>query len=225
MSSSSTTSIPGSDAEGVDLTGPPSLPPSESPPEPLLKAALRILSRRFRSEREMRDRLLKKGFSPRDIGSCIRWLKERRLLDDRAFALSFTRDRLRFSPRSPFLVRRELCNKGVEPAVAQEAVDAVLEEEGFDAEWLASQTAAGWVRRQSRPVLEDLLGVRFSPRRERARERLYRFMARRGFVGEAARQGLEVGVSEARSRLDDLREREESLREGEGEDGVPPKTP
>ena len=177
-------------------------PDSGPPAEALLKAALRLLSIRARSVKELTDRLQRKGFTPSDVSYCVGWLKERDHLNDEAFARSLLRDRLRFSPRSPFLLERELKDKGVAASLAGEVLEAVLEEEGASSERLSAEAARSWVRKQSPAMRADLVGDRFSPERERARRRLHGFLARRGFVGDAARRGLEAGEKEARRQRD-----------------------
>jgi regulatory protein len=171
---------------------------SQPPSEALLKPALRLLTTRPRSVEELRGRLLKKGFNSSDISNCIRWLLDRGLLNDEAFARSHTRDRLRFSPKSPFLLKREVTTKGVSPSLAGEVVDSVLEEEGVSSGDLSARAAESWIRKQSSSTRKELLGDRFTPERERARRRLYGFLARRGFTGDAARRGLEAGEKKAR---------------------------
>jgi regulatory protein len=171
---------------------------SDPPPEALLDAALRLLGARARSVRELRDRLLKKKFGSSEVSHCIRWLLDRSLLNDEAFARALTRDRLRFSPRSPFLLKREATLRGVDPFLAGEVVDAVLEEEGVSAEDLSALAAEGWVRKQGSVTRRELLASRFDPKGERARRRLYGFLARRGFAGDVARRGLEAGEEKAR---------------------------
>ena len=148
---------------------------------------------------------MRKGFNSSDVSYCLRWLTDRDLLNDDSFARSFTRDRLRFSPRSPSFLKRELADKGVDSSLAGEVVDAVLEEEGISAGDLSVRTARSWVRKQSSSVRVDLLGDQFSPERERARRRLYGFLARRGFVGEGVRQGLAAGEREARKLEEEAR--------------------
>ena len=173
-----------------------------SPDPAVLDAALRLLSVRARSVGELRDRLLKKNLSPNEVALCIQWLKARGYLDDRQFAAAMTRDRLRFSPRSPFLVLKELQGKKVERTVAETVVRDVLDEEGLSPVDLAKAAATAWVRKQSASVRADLLGERFSPEREKARRRLYGFLARRGFIGEAAQAGMEAGEEKARDMED-----------------------
>ena len=175
---------------------PPS--PSGPPPEVVLKPALRLLSARARTVRELRERLLKKGLRSSDVSECVQWLLDRNLLDDAAFARSFTRDRIRFSPRAPFLIKREITTKGVGSSLAAEMVDAVLQEEGLSADDLSSKAAESWIRKQSSSTRKELLGDRFTPAREKASRRLYGFLARRGFAGDAARRGMEAGEKRAR---------------------------
>jgi regulatory protein len=171
----------------------------DPPREELLDAALRLLSARARSIRELRGRLAKKGFGGRDLSNCILWLEARGYLDDAAFARAFIRDRLRFSPRSRALLHRELRQKGVSSGVADEALTATLEEEGLQEEDLARDAARRWVGKQSPSTRKQLLGKRFSPPRERQRKRLYGYLARRGFLGDSARIGMEEGEKEARA--------------------------
>ncbi|NNM06211.1 MAG: RecX family transcriptional regulator [Gemmatimonadetes bacterium] len=129
---------------------------------------------------------------------CLQWLEERDLLDDETFAQAHSRDRLRFSPRSPFLLKRELTKKGVRASLAVEVIERVFEEEGVGPVDLAVQAATGWVKRQSPRTRAALLAKRFSPEREKVRRRLYGFLARRGFKGDEARRGMEAGEEEAR---------------------------
>jgi regulatory protein len=160
--------------------------------------ALRLLSHRSRTVRGLRERLEKKGFPHPDISSCIDWLKARGLLDDESFARALTRDRVRSSPRSPFLIQQELGRKGIARSLSIRAVDQVLEEEDLCGEDLAVQAAEGWIARQNAQIRSHLLADRFTQEREKARRRLYGFLSRRGFRGEEARRGMEAGEKKAR---------------------------
>ena len=170
-----------------------------TPSESLLNAALHLLAPRRRGVEELRGRLLKRGFPPTEVSQCLIWLEERDLLDDEAFALALARDRLRFSPRSPALLERELVLKGIASALARDAVHAAMEEEGVSDRELAGQAAGAWVRKQGASTRRALLQSRFTSDRERARRRLHAFLSRRGFRGEAARIGMEAGECEARN--------------------------
>jgi regulatory protein len=174
---------------------------TEAPPEALLNAALRLLAPRRRGVEELRGRLRRKGFQAQEVANCLAWLEERDLLDDEAFARALIRDRLRFSPRSPSLLRRELALKGIDPSLAAATVETVLEEESLSEETLAERAAVAWVRKQGQGALRDLLDDALTPERERARRRFRGFLARRGFRGTAAQGGMEVAFSQARKLL------------------------
>jgi len=174
------------------------MPDGQGPAEAPLNAALNLLSARSRGVEELRSRLSRKGFGAKEISECILWLKERDLLDDGAFARAFLRDRLRFSPRSPSRLRQELTQRGIASAVAREATEDVLEEEGVTELELSRTAARSWVRKQGAALLDRFLDEQFSPEREKARRRLYGFLSRRGFLGEAASEGMRAGEEEAR---------------------------
>ena len=118
--------------------------------------------------------------------------------NDGVFSQSFVRDRIRFSPRSPSLLRSELRRKGVGGEVAEKAVEDALGEEEVTEADMSREAARSWVRKQSPSTLDQFLGPRFGEERERARRRLYGYLVRRGFRGEAARLGMEAGEEEAR---------------------------
>ncbi len=178
------------------MTG--SAPP---PPEALLNAALRLLAARRRGVQELRDRLLRKGFSSEEVEPCLSWLEERELLDDVAFSEALVKDRLRFSPRSPAFLRRELARRGIAPEVAQGAVERILEEEDFSERGLARAAGTQWAVRQGPDTLAHLVDRELTPGRVRIRRRLHGFLARKGFRGEAAKAGMEAAETEARKSL------------------------
>ena len=170
---------------------------AKRPSEELLNHALRLLAARSRGVEELRGRLLKKGFPTKEVADCLEWLEERDLLDDGAFSRSLVRDRLRFSPRGPAILKQELARKGIARTTAEEAVEAVLQDQKVSEGDLAETAARGWVRKQGRSTQKALVADRFSQERERARRRLYGFLGRRGFRGRAASRGMEAGEDEA----------------------------
>jgi regulatory protein len=89
------------------------------------ESAIRFLSYRPRSEREVELRLRKKGHAPEQIATILERLRKRGYLDDMEFARFWVGNRMSFSPRGPRLLRSELRQKGV----SQEIVDAVLQEQ------------------------------------------------------------------------------------------------
>jgi len=153
--------------------------------------------------RELHDRLVGKGFGRPEVAECIRWLTDRKYLDDEAFARAFVRERIRLSPRSRFLLERELRDRGIAPALAGNAVEEVLAEEEVTPDDLAGRVAEKWVRKQPPSRRKALLKPRFAPEREKARRSLRGLLARRGFAGDSARAGVEAGEAAARASLGD----------------------
>jgi len=78
-----------------------------------LNAANRFLGYRPRSESELRERLHRRGFDGDSVEVVIARLKEQGLVDDVAFAQFWKDSRESFSPRSQWLTRLELKQKGV----------------------------------------------------------------------------------------------------------------
>jgi hypothetical protein len=63
---------------------------------------------------------------------------------------------------------------------------------------LAREAASGWLARQGAPLRNALGGVS-SPDRDKARRRLYGYLARRGFQGDALTAAMEHADRLARS--------------------------
>lgn len=141
-------------------------------------AALNLLSFRARSATELRRRLRRKEFPEEVVDACVDELVERGLVDDSAFAEMFVRDRVHFRPKGRRRMVQELRAKGVDAEVADEAVGEVMEREEISELDLAREAVSKWSRRSG----EDP---------QRARRRLYGFLARRGFGGDVVRQVLE----------------------------------
>ncbi len=138
-----------------------------------LEAALRLLSYRPRSERELHERLVRKGFARAIADETLGRLRELGYLDDAAFARFWTDTRQAAQPRSRCLLRSELWRRGVPHDVAEEATAEVADDE-------AAYEAAS--RR-----LRALHGLEYS----KFRERLGRFLTSRGFSYGVARRTIE----------------------------------
>lgn len=76
--------------------------------------ALKYLSYRPRSEREIRDKLVKKQFDPMIIDQVIEKLKEDKFLDDTEFAQWWTEQRQTFRGKSKYVIKSELSEKGID---------------------------------------------------------------------------------------------------------------
>jgi len=128
-----------------------------------LNAALHYLSYRLRSEAELRGRLHRRGFDGDNVEAALAKLKEQGLVNDLAFAQFWKDNRQSFRPRSQWLTRLELRQKGV----AEDIIDQVVAE--VDDEDSAYRAAVG--RARSLPTA-DYHGFR---------RRLGEYLKRRGF--------------------------------------------
>jgi len=128
-----------------------------------LNAALRYLAYRPRSESELRERLAQRGFDGDIVATAIARLKAQGLVDDLAFAQFWKENRQSFSPRSQWLTRHELKQKGVTDDVIERVVADVDDED--------SAYRAAIAKARKLPV-NDYQGFR---------RRLGEYLKRRGF--------------------------------------------
>lgn len=130
------------------------------------EAVLRLLNVRWRSEKEIRDKLKKKEFDAELIDQTVQHFKKIGLIDDRRFAQKWAAWRLA-RPFGKARIRYELKEKGVEGAVIEEALALAMKDfpEEETVVRLAQKQAAKY------PGVE----------REKVRQRVYGYLARRGF--------------------------------------------
>lgn len=133
-----------------------------------LGTALRLLARRPRSEREVRQRLFRKGLPGEAVDATVRRLRELRLVDDEAFSALWVESRERTSPRGRSLLAAELMVQGVERATAVRAAA------GVDEAAAAVRAAANRARALASHPWPEF------------RRRLQAFLMRRGFDSETA---------------------------------------
>lgn len=123
-----------------------------------MKAALRLLSYGPRSERELRDRLAKKGIAPDVRDETITRLRENGLIDDERYARLFTESRNTTSPRSRRLIAAELRTKGIGRDMAENSTADVDEADAaYRAACRRARTLAGATQPEFRRRLGDFL--------------------------------------------------------------------
>ncbi len=128
-----------------------------------LNAAVHYLSYRPRSEAELRKRLHQRGFDGDNVEAIIARLKEQGLVDDMAFAQFWKDNRESFSPRSQWLTKLELRQKGVASDIIDQAVDTIDDEDSA-----------------YRALLSKARGLPYSDYQS-FRRRLGEYLKRRGF--------------------------------------------
>ncbi|MBI3928103.1 MAG: regulatory protein RecX [Armatimonadetes bacterium] len=120
--------------------------------------ALRLLSRREHTRKELRRKLSARGFCPTVVEQLLDWLVERDYLCDQRFAEAFVRGR---SSRgyAPARMVQELTARGIERELAREIVQGT----------------------EPPDLLERAVEVARSRSSSRGAEQVYRFLRRRGF--------------------------------------------
>src|SRR3989304_3558388 len=84
-----------------------------------LDAALGSPGPRQRSVWEVRQRLRRRSLDPDLIERIIAWLRERKFIDDDAFAGFWIEGRESFKPRGKRLLQQELRLRGVSPEIVE----------------------------------------------------------------------------------------------------------
>ena len=162
-------------------------------------AVLSYLSYRSRSCRELERHLRRRGYEQNLVDRALHRCGELGLVDDRAFAAAFSRDRIRLRPRGVIRLEAELLRKGVSREDAEAGIRAAFKDEELTELELLEATAR---RRWRRLAAADP---------STARRRLFGHLARSGFPIDDVRRIVEclaggpgpevaTGVDEAAGR-------------------------
>lgn len=148
--------------------------------------ALRFLSYRPRSEKEVKDRLKLKAQkskvkittqNSKVIDEVIQKLKEKKFINDEEFAKNWIESRLKFKPRSLRLIKLELKQKGIDP----ETIEKLVARRG-------SQVA------DDLESAKRLIERRMSRSRNKfgmTREKLGRYLASKGFNWDTIKKAID----------------------------------
>lgn len=138
--------------------------------------ALRYLGYRARSQREMRDYLVRKSYEPEVVDHIITRLTDYGFLNDAAFADSWIASRLALRPRSRRMLEQELLQKGLDRETIATAL-AALGHEGQE------------------QMLTELIERKRRQLRYQDVDKLMQYLARQGFGYDQIKKAL--------ARLDD----------------------
>ena len=138
-----------------------------------IEAALRLLAMSPRSEKELRDRLKKRGFRKAALEAAITRVRDMGYVDDAAYAKFFVEARQASTPRSRRALTFELGRKGVDRELAAASVEEVSD---ADAAYRASQRRLRSFARLDRATFTRRLGS---------------FLASRGFGYGVTRSTIE----------------------------------
>lgn len=141
--------------------------------------ALNFISYRSRSEEEIRRRLARSEYSEEVIDAVVEFLTSSRLIDDKAFAVSYAEGRFKSGGYGPRRVHHDLRRKGVARAAADQAVEEVFSE---TEEVIA--TARDLAKRRWAQLARE------NDERKR-RAKVYGYLVRRGFPTAMVRTVIE----------------------------------
>ena len=147
----------------------------EKPKKSAMEKAMRLLSRRALSERELLNKLCAAGYPFREARDAVPDCRKRGYVNDEAFAADYTE----------LLAGRCLGGRRIRLALRKRGIPAELQEEPLEA---AAETEA---ERASEALAYKLrlLARETDPRRKR--EKAFRFLIGRGFSCESCRTALE----------------------------------
>ena len=140
--------------------------------------AMRLLSYRWRSEQELRERLEKRGIGPAEIDETVRRLVEEGWIDDERFAKEFVRSRSRRHGRRR--IGTDLRRYGIERDAASSALEEELSQEDEDA--VLREAAIRKIRTLTRRYGNDYTAS------EVGRRKLAGFLLNRGYPATAVRK-------------------------------------
>lgn len=151
-----------------------------------LNYALRLLSYRQRSEKEIFDALKRKGYMNKHIENVIASCLDKNYLNDKNFARSFANDKINLNKYGPERIKHELLLKGVSKQIIEEVVDYSRDDQYELAKEVANKRINHYKNDEERDIYRKMSG----------------FLQRRGF-------SYDIISKVVREILDELNEKEE----------------
>jgi regulatory protein len=133
---------------------------------PARERAVFYLARFARTSKQVADYLKRKEFTPDQIQDALSYLKEHRYLNDDSFAESFIREKISHKD-GPYKIKQMLFQKGIAPETSDRLIAELYPVE------LQQENAALLMHQKLRSPKSNLGAAE--------REKLFRFVASRGF--------------------------------------------
>lgn len=83
----------------------------------------------LKTEKEIRDRMIKKGFNDDDINNAINLLKDYKYVDDRIYAEYYIKDKLQINGYGKNKIKNDLFRKGVSSETISECLDEFVDDD------------------------------------------------------------------------------------------------
>lgn len=93
-----------------------------------INAAIKYITIRLRSKKEISDYLLKKNFSSEIVIAAINKLEKNKYLDDDKFASAFIKDKLNFTTMGDYKIKLELSRLGVASDIIEKNINMIDQE-------------------------------------------------------------------------------------------------
>ncbi len=132
--------------------------------------AYRLLGFGPRSEKELKRKISGKGYSKKITSRVVNDLMHEGLVDDKKFASDWIRRRLEYNPRSLSVIKYELLARGIDEDIAEKQLGEVALD--FDEEKMV------------RAIVKQRISIVAGLDQQKAKQRLYSFLKRRGFSSE-----------------------------------------
>lgn len=141
--------------------------------------SLKFLSYRIRSEKEVRDALRRKKVSIETIEKIIEKLLELRFINDIEFAKLWVEQRTRIKPRSRYVIKMELQEKGIAQSIIDQSLASTEKNE--------LQTAKELVKKYQRRF------ARYD--KDQQKKKFFQLLQRRGFSWDIARETIDEALT------------------------------
>lgn len=128
---------------------------------------LKLLKSRPRTIFEVNDKLCGKGYRKEIIENLIKDFRERKYLDDKAFARLWVSSKMSLKPEGRYLLRKKLQRKGVHADIIEEV--------------LADETSASDEYEIARTLALSRKKVLGGIDKTKSKKRIYDYLLRRGF--------------------------------------------
>ena len=162
--------------------------------EKAFNRALHYLGFRMRSEHEVKEKLLVEEYGEAVVLEALAKLKRLNFLDDVAFTEAFVRTKVKSSQAGPTLLKQQLTQKGIDPALQERVIAEYATSEQYE----VALALAEKVARRSENI---------SPRQ--AQQKMQQTLLRKGFSYELIRDVIEnVDVEREEDEWEAIIERE-----------------
>ncbi|MBP1931566.1 regulatory protein [Ammoniphilus resinae] len=91
--------------------------------------ALRYLSHRPRTAKEMFEYIIAKGFQTAQSDTTVKKLIDKGYINDEAFAEQWIEERMRLRPRGRYLLFQELTSRGIDEGIVEQKLSQILNQE------------------------------------------------------------------------------------------------